>query len=75
MDSWQLGIGDDEVAGGILVAPILSPMASLFEVLSNRIDLEKPQYVFLFFGSSAGCSEIEIDGGSSGNPGCEVDNL
>ncbi|KAF9679177.1 hypothetical protein SADUNF_Sadunf07G0113000 [Salix dunnii] len=25
--------------------------------------------------SSAGCSEIDIDGGSSGNRGCEVDNL
>jgi len=24
--------------------------------------------------SSAGCNEIDIDGSSSGNPGCEVDS-
>ncbi|KAL9377508.1 hypothetical protein Peur_028843 [Populus x canadensis] len=35
---------------------------------SNKIDPEKPQ-------SSAGCNEIDIDGSSSGNPGCEVDSL
>uniref|UniRef100_A0A2K1ZTT0 F-box associated domain-containing protein n=1 Tax=Populus trichocarpa TaxID=3694 RepID=A0A2K1ZTT0_POPTR len=37
-------------------------------VESNKIDPEKPQ-------SSAGCNEIDIDGSSSGNPGCEVDSL
>ncbi|KAL9340047.1 hypothetical protein Peur_066266 [Populus x canadensis] len=35
---------------------------------SNKIDQEKQQ-------SSAGCNEIDIDGSSSGNPGCEVDSF
>ena len=46
-------------------------------VTKERFELScSLENLFIFMvRSSAGCSEVEIDGGSSGNPGCEVDNL